>query len=274
MNQQLTTYEVPFHAETLTVIEDHLGDRFVVMRPIVEALSLSWAGQLERIKRNEVLSEGVRVTRTPSEGGEQEATVLPLELFHGWLFTIDASRVKAEAKDKLLAYQRECFDVLHSYFTEGAAWNPRFHRQEFDRSAKRIAGKQSMDMAPVAFSAISRAAERVAPHQCVEFAHQALALASQCLGRGEPDPHAQEHLLKLILSSGETLHPDEVSALTRTTPTQRSKLLRQLDAAGFQLRKNLDGHYEHVKPTALDLEGAWPNLDDDLEGGDCADPDA
>ena len=260
MNQQLTTYEVPFHAETLIVVEDNLGDRFVVMRPIVEALSLSWAGQLERIKRNEVLSEGVRVTRTPSEGGEQEATVLPLELFHGWLFTIDASRVKAEAKDKLLAYQLECYGVLHSYFTEGAAWNPRFHRQEFDRTRK-IAGKQSMDMAPVAFSAISRAAERVPAHQCVEFAHQALTLADACLKPGEPDPHAQEHLLKLILSTGETLHPDEVSALTRTTPTQRSKLLRQLDAAGFQIRKNLDGHYEHVKPA---VRSTWPNLDDDL----------
>jgi hypothetical protein len=69
----------------------------------------------------------------------------------------------------------------------------------------------------------------------------------------------------------ETLHPDEVSALTRTTPTQRGKLLRQLDAAGFQLRKNLDGHYEHVKAT---VRSTWPFLDDDLEDGDRIDPDA
>lgn len=265
MNQQLTTYQIPFHGETLLVIEDHLGDRFVVMKPIVEALGLSWVGQLQRIKRDDVLSEGMCVTHIPSEGGEQEATILPLELFHGWLFTIDASRVKPELREKLHQYRRECFDVLHSYFTEGAAWNPRFHRQEFDRSAKRIAGKQAFDMAPVAFSAISRAAERVAPHQCVEFARQALDLANQCLSRGEPDLYAQEHLLKLVLSTGETLHPDEVSALTRTTPTQRSKLLRQLDAAGFQLRKNLDGHYEHVKP---DMSNKWlvfgdPDVEDE-----------
>lgn len=88
----------------------------------------------------------------------------------------------------------------------------------------------------------------------------------QCLSRGEPDPHAQEHLLKLILSTGETLHPDEVSALTRTTPTQRSKLLRQLDAAGFQVHKNLDGHYEYVKPVA---SNKWLVFGDpDLEGED------
>jgi len=265
MNQQLI-HHVPFHAETLTVIEDHLGDRFVVMRPIVEALGLDWSSQHKRINRNPALSTCVvtMTTQVPGDDQQREVVSLPFELFQGWLFTLDASRVKTEIQEKLLAYQRECYGVLHSYFTEGAAWNPRFHRQEFDRTRK-IAGKQSMDMAPVAFSAISRATERVPPHQCVEFAHQALDLANQCLSRGEPDLHAQEHLLKLILSTGETLHPDEVSALTRTTPTQRSKLLRQLDAAGFQLRKNLDGHYEHVRPN---VRSTWPNLDDHPEVGD------
>ena len=153
-----------------------------------------------------------------------------------------------------------------------SALSPPRGQEARDRTRK-IAGKQSMDMAPVAFSAISRAAERVPAHQCVEFAHQALDLANQCLSRGEPDLHAQEHILKLILSTGETLHPDEVSALTRTTPTQRSKLLRQLDAAGFQVRKNLDGHYEHVKPTPIE-RSEWPNLDDDLEDGGRISPDA
>lgn len=264
MNQQLI-HHVPFHEETLTVVEDHLGDRFVALRPIVEALNLNWSGQYLRLNRHPVLSKGVCVMQTPSEGGEQETTVLPVEMFHGWLFTIDASRVKPEAKDKLLAYQQECFDVLHSYFTEGAAWNPRFHRQEFDRTRK-IAGAQSMDMAPVAFSVISRAAERVPAHQCVEFAAKALDLANQCLRPGEPCQHAQEHILKLLFSSGEQLHPDEVSALTRTTATQRSKLLRHLDASGFQIRKNAQGFYEHVPPA--ERSESWPDLEDGDSGDD------
>ena len=266
MNQQLTTYEVPFHAETLIVLEDHLGDRFVAMRPIVEALGLDWSAQYRRLQRDDVLAGAscLMATQVPGDDQAREVVVLEEHMLQGWLFTLQVSRTKPEIQEKLRQYRRECFDVLHSYFTEGAAWNPRFHRQEFDRT-KKIAGKQSMDMAPVAFSAISRAAERVPAHQCVEFAHQALDLANQCLSRGEPDPHAQEHLLKLVLSTGETLHPDEVSALTRTTPTQRGKLLRQLDAVGFQIRKNLDGHYEYVKPAA---SNKWPVLDDDLEVGD------
>ena len=267
MNQQLI-HHVPFHEETLLVIEDSLGERFVAMKPIVEALGLSWAGQLQRLKRHPVLSTCVCMTHTQVPGDDQtrETTVLPVEQFHGWLFTIDANWVKPELREKRLAYQMECFDVLHSYFTEGAAWNPRFHRQEFDRTRK-IAGKQSLDMAPVAFSVISRAAERVPAHQCVEFAAKALDLVNQCLQPGEPCQHAQEHLLKLLLSAGqEQLHPDEVSALTRTTSTQRSKLLRKLDASGFQIRKNSQGHYEHVPPA----KPSWP----DLEGGDSVDLDA
>lgn len=259
MNQQLI-HHVPFHEETLIVVEDSLGDRFVAMRPIVEALGLSWSAQLQRIKRDAVLDENCVVMNTVAEDGkDREMVGIREHMFHGWLFTISTSRVKPELREKLDMYRRECFDVLHSYFTEGAAWNPRFHRQEFDRTRK-IAGKQSLDMAPVAFSVISRAAERVPAHQCVEFASKALDLANQCLRPGEPCQHAQEHLLKLLLSAGqEQLHPDEVSALTRTTATQRSKLLHHLDASGFQIRKNAQGLYEHVPPAKL----SWPDLDED-----------
>lgn len=137
--------------------------------------------------------------------------------------------------------------------------------QEARDRTRKIAGKQSLDMAPVAFSVISRAAERVPAHQCVEFAAKALDLANQCLQPGEPCQHAQEHILKLLLSAGEQLHPDEVSALTRTTATQRSKLLRKLDASGFQIRKNAQGLYEHVPPA--ERSESWPVLASSEDGG-------
>lgn len=245
---QLSVIEVPFHQDTVLVIQDALGEQYIAMRPTVEALGLDWKNQLRRIQQDETLSEGLTTLPVPSAGGDQDTNVLPIELFHGWLFTLQVSRTKPEIQEKLHQYRRECFDVLHSYFTEGAAWNPRFHRQEFDRTRK-IAGAQALDMAPVAFSVISRAAERVPAHQCVEFATKAFDLANQCLRPGEPCQHAQEHILKLLFSAGEQLHPDEVSALTRTTATQRSKLLRHLDASGFQIRKNAQGLYEHVPPS-------------------------
>lgn len=46
-------------------------------------------------------------------------------MLNGWLFGIDASRVKPESRDRLIQYQAECFDVLANYFLQGEAINPR-----------------------------------------------------------------------------------------------------------------------------------------------------
>lgn len=91
----------------------------VPIRPICEQLGLAWSGQFERIQRDPVLSEAahsIRVTRTPQEGGEQALTCLPIEYLNGWLFGISANRVKPHLRDKIIRYQRECYQVLWSAF--------------------------------------------------------------------------------------------------------------------------------------------------------------
>jgi len=92
---------------------------YVPVRPICEQLGLAWSGQYERIQRDPVLSEvlqGVRVTRTPQEGGAQELSCLPIEYLNGWLFGISANRVKEALRAKIIRYQRECYGVLWSAF--------------------------------------------------------------------------------------------------------------------------------------------------------------
>jgi hypothetical protein len=92
---------------------------YVPIRPICDYLGLSWSGQRERIKRDEVLADamrGVRVTRTPQEGGTQEMLCLPLDLLPGFLFGVNAARVKAELRTKIIRYRRECFRVLWEAF--------------------------------------------------------------------------------------------------------------------------------------------------------------
>ena len=37
-------------------------------------------------------------------------------MLNGWLFGVDANRVKDEIRPKLIRYQEECFDVLHQHF--------------------------------------------------------------------------------------------------------------------------------------------------------------
>lgn len=113
-----------FHGHPLTTIQ-HNGVPHVAMKPIVEAIGLDWRSQLQRIKRHPVLSEGVAMITTPSQGGEQRFNCLPVKYLNGWLFGIDVNRVKPECREPLLQYQRECFDVLNDYWNKGAAINHR-----------------------------------------------------------------------------------------------------------------------------------------------------
>ena len=87
------------------------------IRPICDYLGLAWSGQFERIKRDEVLSDvirSVRVTRT--ERGEREVVCLPLEMLPGFLFGVNAARVKAELREKIIRYRRECYRRLWDAF--------------------------------------------------------------------------------------------------------------------------------------------------------------
>ncbi|MEI6776225.1 MAG: phage antirepressor N-terminal domain-containing protein [Chloroflexales bacterium] len=92
---------------------------YVPIRPICDFLGLTWSGQFERIRRDEVLAEmirGVRVTRTPQEGGEQEMLCLPLEYLPGWLFGISAARVREDLRERIILYKRECYRRLWEAF--------------------------------------------------------------------------------------------------------------------------------------------------------------
>jgi hypothetical protein len=92
---------------------------YVALRPIVEAMGLTWHGQLERIKRDPILREGIRITRIPSaRGGSQQGIGLRLDLVHGWLLTISTRRIKdSELRAKIILFQRECYQVLWRHFS-------------------------------------------------------------------------------------------------------------------------------------------------------------
>lgn len=110
-----TVAAIDFHGDRLFAYERD-GQAFVAMRPVVEALGLDWSGQVQRIRRDDVLSEGVVMMPTPSAGGMQETLCLPIDLLNGWLFGVDASRVRPELRDKITLYRRECFKALSDYF--------------------------------------------------------------------------------------------------------------------------------------------------------------
>ncbi len=99
----------------------------VAMKPICDAIGLGWQSQFHRIKRHPVLSTCIvmMTTQLPGERQRRKLLTMPLNKLNGWLFGVDASRVKPEVRDKLVEYQSECFDVLSDYWQKGQAVNPR-----------------------------------------------------------------------------------------------------------------------------------------------------
>ena len=95
---------------------------FIPLRPICGFLGVQWAAQSKRIRRDPVLSSvavSVSVMDTQSTPAQHRAmTCLPLDYLNGWLFGINANRVKDEVRERLIRYQRECYRVLADAFLE------------------------------------------------------------------------------------------------------------------------------------------------------------
>ena len=116
---------------TAVLVETEEGEQvFVPVRPICDYLGVTWGSQYNRITRDPVLSDVVRnisvfITKTDIDPESRrphtsEMLCLPLEFLHGWLFGINASRVKEEIKDNLIRYQRDCYKILAQAFLERA----------------------------------------------------------------------------------------------------------------------------------------------------------
>ncbi|OSI06794.1 P22_AR N-terminal domain [Neisseria animaloris] len=113
MNQ---VQNISFHGQTVPVFTQN-NIHYAAMKPICENIGLDWVSQHKKIQRNSILkSRMVMMTIRGEDGRPRETTCLPIEYLNGWLFGIDANRVKPEIRERLLQYQDECFKVLNAHF--------------------------------------------------------------------------------------------------------------------------------------------------------------
>jgi len=115
---------VDFYGDEITAVLVSIENNtqmYIPLRPICDYLGLSWSGQYERVMRDPILSQEVRLIRLDprQRRGNPILLCLPLELLHGWLFGIMASRVKPQIIPKLICYHKECFSVLWRAFQSG-----------------------------------------------------------------------------------------------------------------------------------------------------------
>lgn len=121
MSQDTSVYPsallpVSFQGQTLFIVE-HNGEPYVPMRPIVEAIGMSWGSQRIKVKSRyeSVVSE---IDTTGSDGKSYAMTCLPLRKLAGWLMTIHPNKVRPELRERIVAFQNECDDVLWRYWSE------------------------------------------------------------------------------------------------------------------------------------------------------------
>lgn len=115
MTEQKQLNPVSFHGDTIYAVE-HQGEPYAPMRPIIENMGLAWPPQREKLSK-QADRWGVTIIVTPSSGGLQETVCIPVRKLAGFLATINHNKVRNELRSKVLAYQRECDDVLWQYWT-------------------------------------------------------------------------------------------------------------------------------------------------------------
>lgn len=91
---------------------------FVPIKPICTTLGIDDKTQRDKIQEDEFLgSVGGIIPSTGSDGKTYEMYALPLQYIYGWLATINPGKVAPEAKEMVMKYRKECYDVLYDHFT-------------------------------------------------------------------------------------------------------------------------------------------------------------
>lgn len=115
---------IDFHGEVVFLVaHPENGKPYIPAKPLCEQLGMAWSPQRTKLKTDTDLW-GCDDIVIPSPGGPQTMTCLPLDNLNGWLFSIQAARVKPEFRERLRTYQKECFQVLDAYWRTGAAIRP------------------------------------------------------------------------------------------------------------------------------------------------------
>lgn len=93
------------------------GEPMVILKPIAEdVMGLSWPRQYAKISADQTACVAFRAIQVPGDDQTRKHMVVSLDTFAVWLARLQPSRIKAEARDTVIAYQREAGRVLRDHF--------------------------------------------------------------------------------------------------------------------------------------------------------------
>lgn len=123
---------IPFHGTHIIVTREQQ----IAVRPVCEAIGLDPDSQQRRVKRQPWATTAM-MTVVAADGKIRDMLTVDRRTFTMWLATIETSRIKNEqARDLLIAFQREAADALDAYFNAGAAINPRADEHQINAAIR------------------------------------------------------------------------------------------------------------------------------------------
>ncbi|MCX8559821.1 phage antirepressor [Mycolicibacterium mucogenicum] len=109
----------------------------VSLRHACEAIGIAFDAQRVKLNSKSWACVTMIVTQLDGDTQRREVAMVDRRTFTMWLATIDTSRVSAEARPIIEAFQAEAADALDAYFNDGGALNPRATEDQLDQLARR-----------------------------------------------------------------------------------------------------------------------------------------
>ncbi len=227
---------VPFYGDELVAVQQSDGTIFVLFARLCENLGLKREGQVRRVQRHTVLSDGFTTLTVRTEGGVQAAQCLRVDLLPLWMSGLQAQRVKAELQEKLIRYQKEAAMVLWQAFKpqiiiEETALPPRDDTQALQQLHQ--------------IAEMGRAITRMAEQQ-IELQRQQMALANRVDTAARIMRGVQGHLAGVEIRL--EMLEDQLSPAAYVSDRQAVEISNQVKAlaellTGVQAGKN---HYQGI----------------------------
>lgn len=126
---------IEFYEDSLISIKnEHTGEIYVSMKHVCQSIGIAWSGQHNKLKENGKNTDryhvwGCQELLITTNGVEKETIVIPVNNINGWLLQLNPKNLRSDKiRQKLIRYQKECFQVLYDYWNKGAAVNPRIEQ--------------------------------------------------------------------------------------------------------------------------------------------------
>lgn len=116
MKEELVVKEVEFNGANLLACQREDGKVFVVLKRFCDELGIDSNAQSQRIRRDEVLSEGACKINVPSDGGYQATMMLDLDYLSLWLTGVKINQCREEIRPYLKEFKLKAKDVLAKAF--------------------------------------------------------------------------------------------------------------------------------------------------------------